>query len=339
MPEQESNQGKKPSEEGGGGRLNFEQIITPIWAARKQIAIISLAVAVITLIVNFLLPVYYKATATLLPETEKSKLSALGQFADVAQLAGVSIPGSEISRLYPAIISSETILRNVIERTYPTKKFPRPVNLIQYFELDEDTQEENMDKALKNIDGLLSASYENRTGIVTVTVEMREPELAADVVNAVVGELDKFMRLKKISNASEQLKWIDVRLKEVQADLRKSEEVLKDFREKNRRVLDSPQLLMEQDRLAREVQVNSTIFIELKKQYELAKLEEIKNITIVNVLDPGRAPVKKNRPKRLLNTVIFALFSLIGVSWYYTVGNVMVRKFSSFSLRGKRSTS
>lgn len=58
--------------------------------------------------------------------------------------------------------------------------------------------------------------------------------------------------------------------------------------------------LSRQERLSRDVQVNSAIFVELKKQYELAKLDEVKNITIVNILDPARAPVRKERPTRLI---------------------------------------
>jgi hypothetical protein len=46
-------------------------------------------------------------------------------------------------------------------------------------------------------------------------------------------------------------------------------------------------------------------------------LEEIKNITIVNVLDPGRAPVKKERPKRATNAGIMFLFCLVILSSYY----------------------
>jgi tyrosine-protein kinase Etk/Wzc len=306
-----------------GDRIDLQQILVPIWENRKRIVTVSFAIAVVTYIINLLVPTYYRSTTTLLPETEKSKLSALGQFADVAQIAGVSIPGSEIARLYPSIILSETVLRSVIVRKYNTHRFAKnQVDLIEYFELEEETLEENMYKALGRLEGLLSTSYENKVGIVTVSLEMREPQVAADVLNAVIEELDNFMRQKKISTASEQLKWIDVRIKDVQKDLRKSEETLKDFREKNRRVIDSPQLLLEEGRLIREVEMNSAIFVELKKQYELAKIEEIKNTTVVNVLDPARAPVKKSRPKRMINALIFAIVGFVGISVFYVVSSI-----------------
>ncbi|MGA9115271.1 MAG: Wzz/FepE/Etk N-terminal domain-containing protein, partial [Bacteroidota bacterium] len=305
-----------PGPDGGIPRLRLLPFLRALGVAWKRILILSLAAAAVTLGVNFLLPVYYQATTTLLPETEKGKLSALEQFADVAQLAGVKMPGSEVSRLYPIIVRSETILRAVIARTYRSERFAGPVDLIRYFELEEDTPEEEMDEALRTIDRLLGTVHESRSGLVEVTLEMREPGVAADVLNAIVEELDSFMRLKRISNATEQRKWIGVRLTEVEAELREAEERLKKFREENRRVLDSPQLMLEEGRRLREVQVKSTIFVELQKQSELARIDEIKNITIVNVLDAARPPVRKERPRRLLNTaLVFGLALVLLSAW------------------------
>ncbi len=316
---------------------SLQEILVPIWANRKRILLISVAVSLLTLGINFLLPVYYKSTATLLPETQKDKLSALGQFADIAQLAGVSVPGSEIARLYPTIVTSETILRNVIEKKYKTTEFTDSLNLMQYFEYTEYTPEINMAKTLANLKGLLTATFDNKTSVVTMSVEMPEPELAANVLNSVVAELDGFMRSKRVTNASEQVKWIAVRIKEVESEMKMAEEKLKDFRERNRRVADSPQLLLEQERLARDVQVKATVFIELKKQYELAKLEEIKNISIVNVLDPGRAPVRKERPKRLLNTGMVFLLAISFMSAYYGFRDVYGERYHKFFNSFRRS--
>jgi len=297
--------------------LPMDRILPPVWSNRKKILLLSVAVAAVTLGVNFLLPVYYKATATLLPETDRSKLSALGQFGEIAQLAGVTVPGSEVARLYPTIVTSETVLSAVIERKYSTSRSTDSVNLVQVFGLNEGSPEKDMAETLKMLQGLLTSSFDNKTGVVSLTLDMREPGLAADVLNAIIGELDSFMRTKRMTSASEQVKWIDLRMKQVQQDLRGAEEMLKDFRERNRRVSDSPDLLLQQQRLMRSVEVNSAVFVELKKQYELARLDEIKNVTMVKVLDGARPPVKKDRPKRATNTAIFFFLALFGLSAYY----------------------
>ena len=302
------------------GSPTLQEIMLPVWANRKRIFVGSALVALVVLGINFLFQVYYKSTATLLPETEKSKLLTLGQFADVAQkLLGDNIPGSEIARLYPTVVMSETILRSVLLKKYHTERFRDSVDLVEYYGLDEATQEERMDKTLKMLKNLMTATIETKTGIFNVSVEMPEKQLAADVLNAVIAELYHFMRQKRITTASEQLKWIDVRLKEVSRDLAAAEDTLKEFGERNRLVFGSPLLQLHQERLKRDVLVKSTIFIELKKQYELAKLEEIKNITIVNVLDPGRPPVKKERPKRATNAAIAFVLTLILLSTFYSM--------------------
>lgn len=311
--------------------ISIIELISPVWNRKKWILIVSLAAGALTLGVNFLLPVYYKSTARLLPETEKSKLSTLSQFSDVAQLAGVSIPGSEIARLYPHILTSETVLRVVIPRKYKTVKYEDPVDLMQFLELDEDTPEENLELAVKKMRNLLTTTFDNRTSIVTITLEMREPQLAADVLNEMVAELDKFMRLKRISNASEQRKWVEIRVKEVEHDLHVAEDDLRLFREKNRRVIDSPQLLIEQERRVREVQVKSTVYIELTKQMELAKIEEIKNTAIVNVLDPAIPPVKKERPTRVLNSGLAFLVTFVLSSIYIVLRSVYAPALASIA--------
>lgn len=310
----ELHEGQKPVGQSEGGGPTLEEILVPIWKERKRILMISFVVALITLGINFLLPKYYKSVATLLPETQKDKLSALGQFADIASLAGVSVPGSEIARLYPTIVKSETILRSAILKKYKTIQFSDSVNLVEYFDYVEYTPEENIARTLGKVQGLLSATHDNKNSVVTLAMEMPEPELSAAVLNTLMSELDGFMRSKRVTNASEQVKWISVRIKEIEGEVKAAEERLKDFRERNRRVADSPQLLLDQERLARDVQVKATVFIELKKQYELAKLEEIKNITIVNVLDPARVPVTKSRPKRLTNAAIAGMISTLLLS-------------------------
>jgi len=298
-------------------KIEFVEVLVPLWKNRTMIVIISVVVGLITWGLNFLLGDYYRASATLLPAPEKGKLSALGQFAEVAALAGVNIPGSEVSRLYPSIISSETVLRSVIEREYHTDAMVEPANLIRYFEIKKATPAIEMDYALKALRGVMSTSYDARTSIVTLSIVMDEPQLAADVLNATIEQLDQFMRGKQSTNAAEQVKWLELRLKQIQDSLRKAEELARDFREKNRRLADSPELLLRQDRLVRDVQVNSAVFVELKKQFELARLEEIKNMQIVNVLDPGRAPAIKIGPKRKTNAVIAFSISFLCLSGYF----------------------
>jgi len=82
--------------------------------------------------------------------------------------------------------------------------------------------------------------------------------------------------------------------------------VLKVFRERNRNIQQSPQLQLELGRLMREVEIKTQVYITLQQQYELARIEEVKETPSVVILDEGKVAVQKDKPKRKL-IVIFAM--------------------------------
>ena len=148
-----------------------------------------------------------------------------------------------------------------------------------------------------------------KTGIVTISVDAEEPQLAAGIANAIVEELKTYNQNVRTSRAKENRVFIEKRLAETEEALTGAEETLKIFRERNR-MFDAPELQLVQGRLTREVTIQQEIFITLKKQHELAKIEEIKETPVVNVLDPAVAPLLRTRPKRKQTVMLAGVVSL-----------------------------
>jgi uncharacterized protein involved in exopolysaccharide biosynthesis len=310
----EDNSSQKTEIESG---IDWIKIFSILWNSRRFIGIVTSSVTVLAVIISFLLPESFKSTAVLLPDTDKSKLSALGGMSDLAALAGVNVSGEvPIVKLYPTIIKSESVLKNVIYSRYQTKEFSDSVNLIQFWEIKEKNPERDYEVALVALRSLLAVTMDTKTSVITMSIETGEPQLSADILNNIINAVEINIRTKRNSNASEKRKWIDSRLVEAKADLSKSENALKVFREKNRIVSSSPQLLLDQERLTREIEINSTIYVELKKQYELARIEEIRTTPIISVLDYGRAAAKKESPKRGNIIIISMMLAFVGSASY-----------------------
>jgi tyrosine-protein kinase Etk/Wzc len=72
-----------------------------------------------------------------------------------------------------------------------------------------------------------------------------------------------------------------------------------------------PEAGLEYLRKYRDVKYYETIYEMIAKQFELAKIDEGKNASIIQVLDPALPPEKKSKPKRILIVLIAALASLI----------------------------
>lgn len=68
--------------------------------------------------------------------------------------------------------------------------------------------------------------------------------------------------------------------------------------------------------LYRQEKIEETVFETLTQEYELAKVEEAKEIPVVKVLDPANVPEKKSFPPRLLVMILGTMFGLaVGVTW------------------------
>jgi uncharacterized protein involved in exopolysaccharide biosynthesis len=292
------------------------QILDAIWQKRVLLLIIILGATAIATIWVMLLPPIYRAQTIILPELEKSKIGELAGLSQLAAVAtGVEVP---FARLYPTIITSEAVLNAAILHKYNTKRFDHPVDLLEYWGLRDASPRANLEGALGRIrNQVMQVTLEPRTNVVKIVVDAGEPQLAADLANEITSQFDYYTRQVRKTNASEQRKFIEQRLKEMQDELKKSEEKLKRFREENRRVSDSPQLMLEQERLMRDVSINTTLFTELKKQFELAKIQEVKDIPVINILESASPPAGKVGPKKratiIVTFVISLIVSLLGV--------------------------
>jgi capsule polysaccharide export protein KpsE/RkpR len=93
-----------------------------------------------------------------------------------------------------------------------------------------------------------------------------------------------------------------------------------------------PRLAVPYADLYRQVRVQETVYELLTQQYELARIEEAKNVPVVSVIDPPGIPEKKSFPHRLLLTLVLTFLSFVG-----TAGLVLMRDhWSKFDPRDPR---
>jgi uncharacterized protein involved in exopolysaccharide biosynthesis len=159
-----------------------------------------------------------------------------------------------------------------------------------------------------------------QTSIVTVKAELPHPELAAAVANRLVAYLNDFNTQTRQSQARERRKFTEQRVGASQQDLREAEEALKRFYQANRSWQQSPQLVFEEGRLRRQVELRQELHLTLRREYETARIEEVNDTPVITVIDVALAPQRKSSPQRLLWAVLaLVLSSVFGVAWAFGV--------------------
>lgn len=290
--------------------LDLNKIVFLLWKKKYQIVRYTAIVTLLSAVISLILPERFTSTTTIIPSNSSN---SLGTLADLAGLAGFNVftEGPDMTILYPDILLSEAVLTTVIYNKYFYKTTNDSVDLIYIYGLSGENENKAFEKTLDKLRKKLQVTQDKKTLIVTLTLEEKDPELTANILNLIVEQLDFFLRRKKNTSASEQRKFIEHRLGEVEKELKVSEDELKEFREKNRLVV-SPELLLRQERLLRNVSINNAIYLELKKQFEIAKIEEVKNIPAITVLDKARPAAIKSFPKRTIIVVVSFILGFFG---------------------------
>ena len=288
-----------------------------LWQNKLKFILFNVfAIILFTLYLLFLTKPYFKSTVTILPDYGNKSSEMFGQLSGLASLAGVSVGDTPPTQIYQNLLTSESVISDVIYAKYQTEEFKQPVNLIEYFEIEpdeslpKDLQKRKM--FLKLYDAFtksrLATDLDRMTKILTVTVEMPESKLSADVANKLTESLNNYVLTQRKSFASEQRKYLEKRVAQVK-------DTLTYFEEK------SPELQLEQARLARNVEIQQTVYGELLKQLELVKLQEVKDTPVVNVKEDAKEPILKAGPKRAMSLIVFTFFSVLISGLYFMFKN------------------
>ena len=288
----------------------------------KVLLIVPFIFAFFTLVnIKFIQIPMYSSTATLvIPEKQSG---SMGGFAGIASQFGVNIqPGSQADLsspdILPRLIYSKTFADKILLKNFYTDKFGKELPLISIItDSNQDIDQNDLaffSKGSRAFRKMINFQDSKKDPISSITITANEPLLAKSLAETVLIELEKLNRFYKSKVVSEKIKFIDERIRSVTNQLTNSEKKLKDFNEQNRQI-SSPALQLEQDRLTRDVEVQKGIYLTLKQQLELAKIEEIQQGSIFQILDEPRIPQApiSNRIilKLILATILGLTFAII----------------------------
>ena len=297
--------------------LSLSSILLAIVTHIKIIIIIPAVFIFLGFIyIQFIKEPLYSSRATVLIAKTGSSGSGLGQLAsrfgvnltETADEVDLSDPN-----LLPELLRSDIFNSRILNKEFYTEKYGTELPLLAILShglSEPQISEEELYKLAKNkLSGIISyeKSIENFFSIIKVT--SFSPVLSRELAKVVIDELSELNRLYKTQNIVEKTKFIEMRISTVEKDLEKSEEKLKNFQIQNRQI-SSPNLLLEQEKLITEVDIQKNIYITLKNQLEMAKIELIQKGTALAIVDPpilDIVPVNKNV---ILTLILNGLFGV-----------------------------
>jgi len=279
--------------------LSMFDIVSLLVRRRKPIAIAFAVVLLPTLVILLLLPNRYESTASILPSQSPDKLQQLRDVAGIS-LSSPSEEGS--SELYPVILRSRLIKDDVLAKEYAftANDETKAITFPEYFD------QTNRDKLYAALDNITTVSFDKKTGVVSLGVETRHPELSQLTLQQYIVALETYNLHSRKSKARENEKYLARELALLKSELLQSQDSLRAFQEQNRTWNENahPWVLSELARLKRDLAVKDQSFLFLSQEYESAKLKAQMDIPIVQILDEPSLPIQKSGPYRLFILIV-----------------------------------
>lgn len=258
----------------------------------------------------------YRAELTLFP-TNQSEGSRIGDFQGAAAAFGIRLNNQPTLNI-PDVIKSRRMQSLVLDQEWNAGTGEEKIRLESYWDLDNvsrftlnplkafglfsdplppDLMRLKIRSAALQIFSNRIDVKEETSGLIRISIIMEQPQLASDIANYLSQAVLVYLRDIRIINAMKQKLLIEKRLEEVAEELQTAENRLTDYRSGHRRISDSPDLQIELERHQREVEIRSAVYTTLQQQYELTKIEVIKDEPAIVVLDEAITPSHKHWPR------------------------------------------
>ena len=246
--------------------INLLDYLRVILKHKKLICYIVSIVVVLTIIISLLITPIYEAKAVIAPVAKNNEPSETGSLA-----AQFGIPTQTSTNM------SEIV--NLLKSNVLKEKVIKKHNLLRVFIKERDlrgmSESKKMWEAMRYLEDTLNVKPEQKDNSIEVSIQFRDPKIAADIVDYILFELTDHM-----SNEA-------------------------------RRVADTNKQYLESqiDKTA-DPFIRTKIYTLIAQQIETAMMAEVKENFAFKVLDPPRAPDERISPRRALMTVIAFLVSL-----------------------------
>ena len=195
--------------------IDLRGLLRIFWRKRLLIAVTALAFASASLALGLIVPKRYTASMLLMPVERSSGQfggagAVLSRFSGIASLMGVSATGANKSQEYIALLKSTLI----------AEKFIRKYNLLPIFYGSRWNAAMNRWKSRAQVPTLweasryferkiLSVARNSETGLVTLSISWKQPDLAANWANSLVELTNEYARKKAVDRAKREIAFLD----------------------------------------------------------------------------------------------------------------------------------
>jgi uncharacterized protein involved in exopolysaccharide biosynthesis len=304
--------------------LTFSRWLSGLLRKGRLIAGITIGAMLLVIAATFIIPPVYRSRASFVANASSaskisSGLGATSAFGGILSGLGGSLGSdpSESPQFYLSLLGSRELQTRLLLSRFPNPRTAAPndsATLLSILKL-KGSNARQLEIGAKLMNKAVNAGMDPRTNFVWFTVDAQWAELSAQIANRLISLVSDFNRETRVSRAKSKRLFLQMRYDSAQNALRNIEEYEKGFREQNRGAITAPELQFQLNRIKREADLASNLYITLASQLEAARIDEINDAALITVIDSAVVPRKAQWPRygaSLMASMFFGfLFGLL----------------------------
>lgn len=157
----------------------------------------------------------------------------------------------------------------------------------------------------------------SKDGYIKLGYTFPEPEAVAVISQQLYNVLERYVKNFKAEKELDNLKFVESSYQEARKDFLQKQANLAAFQDANRGLVTAMARATER-RLSNEYDIAFTVYNELAKQLEQAKLSVKQSTPVLTVIDPVVVPHEKSAPKRSMIMAVFFFLGLVtALGWVW----------------------
>ena len=312
--------------------VSFLALLNMLLRSRRLLILLPLALALGVVAFKLLQPRTWTATTSFVPQNQAQ--ARMGGLAGVAAQFGLPVPGespAESPAFYAHLLTSPALLEEVVRSRYDVVIDGRREqrDLISFLVKNQPDSALAAEDALSRLRDRISVTRDAETGLVTVDVRTRSPDLSHLVARRLLEAVNVYNLGRRRAAADAQREFAEERVQQARTELRQAESTLQNFLTRNRLITNSPQLEFQRERLQREVTMRQEIYTSLTQTHEQARIEAVRDVPLITVVEQPRVPARPDRRGTVAAAGIALVAGLI-VALLIALGRELLRRSRSW---------
>ena len=165
-------------------------------------------------------------------------------------------------------------------------------------------------ECLKALDDCITLRLDDKKGYVTITANMPEAVVAAQMAQATLELLQKYITEFKIEKVQSNLDFVQDRYNEAKSNFEEIQARRAKFRDANMNTT-RYSAHAELEKLDAEYSLALNLYKELSTQLEQTKISVKETMPVLTVITPVTVPFKKSKPKRVIILFAYTFFGVL----------------------------